>query len=151
LAAIGQDKTIIRYLWDDYQLSFTGVPPHAAVLQKIRHASKVQKDMINNLIKHLDGRLDGLVDLRNGRISVTRLTALFNKSTKGLQEKINRLAGVLRLGEAADCPVVNLAANNQLDAFILHFYGGQYHLVHKLWWFPNCGVFHAWRQWLVGD
>jgi hypothetical protein len=150
-AAIGQHKTIIRYPWDDYQLSFTCVPPHVAVLHEIRHASKVQKEMIDNLLKHLDGRLDGLVDLGNGGMSVTRLTALFNESTKGLQEKIDRLAGVSRLGAAEDQPAANLAANNQLDAFILHYYGGQYHRVPESWRFPNCGVFHAWRQWLVGD
>jgi hypothetical protein len=80
-------------------------------------------------MKHLDGRLDGLVDLGNGGMSVTRLTALFNKSTKGLQEKTDSLDGLSRLGEA-NCPATsNLAANNQLDAFILHYYGGKYHQV----------------------
>jgi hypothetical protein len=33
--------------------------------------------MINNLMKRLDGRLDGLVDLGNGGMSVTRLKDLF--------------------------------------------------------------------------
>jgi hypothetical protein len=83
--------------------------------------------MIDNLMKHLDGRLEGLVNLGNGGMSVTWMTALFNESTKGLQEKINRLAGVLRLGEADDLPAANLAANNELDAFILHYYGRQFH------------------------
>jgi hypothetical protein len=106
-AAIGEDKTITHYPWDNYQLSFTGIPPHVTVLHEIRHASKVQKDMINNLMKHLDGgRLDGLVDLGNGGMSVTWLTALHNESTKGLQEKIDRLiAEVSHLGEA-DCPML---------------------------------------------
>jgi hypothetical protein len=49
-AATGEDQTIIRYPWDDYQLSCTGIPPHVAVLHEIRHASKVQKDMCTMLI-----------------------------------------------------------------------------------------------------
>jgi hypothetical protein len=118
------DQTVIRYPWDDYQLSFTGIPPYVAIPHEIRHASKVQKDMIDNLMKHLDGRLDGLVDLGNGGMSVARLTALFNESTKGLQEKIDRLTGVSHLGGADCSSTPNLAANNQLDAFILHHYGG---------------------------
>jgi hypothetical protein len=100
-AAMGERRAVIRYLWDDYQLSFTGkpgIPPYVAVLHEIRHASKVQKDMINNLMKHLDGRLDGLVDLGNGGMSVTCLTALFNESTKDLQVKISRLAGLFAFG-----------------------------------------------------
>jgi hypothetical protein len=70
---------------------------------------------------------------------------------KGLQEKTDRLAGLLRLGGADHPATPNLAANNQLDAFILHYYRGQYHRVPKLWRFPNCEVFNVWRQWLVGD
>jgi hypothetical protein len=81
-AATGEQRTVIRYLWDKYKLSFTGVPPYMAVLHEMRHASKEQKDMVDNLMKHLDGRLDGLVDLGNGGMSVTCLTNLFNESTK---------------------------------------------------------------------
>jgi hypothetical protein len=126
-AATGEQRTVIRYPWDDDRLSFTGVPPHLAVLHEIRHASKVQKDMIDNLMKHLESRLDGLVDLGNGGVSVTRLTDLFNESMKDLQEKIDRLAGHSHLG-GTDCPATpNLGANNQIDTFILHYYGGQYH------------------------
>jgi hypothetical protein len=99
-AVMGEQRTVIRYPWDNYQeLSFTGVPPHGvAILHEIRHTSKVQKDMINNLMKHLDGRLDGLVDFGNGGMSVTCLTNLFNESTEDLREKIDRLAGLSHLG-----------------------------------------------------
>jgi hypothetical protein len=37
--AMGEHQTVIRFPWDDYQLSFTGVPPHVAILHEIRHAS----------------------------------------------------------------------------------------------------------------
>jgi hypothetical protein len=69
-----------------------------------------------------------------------------------LQEKIDRLAGLLRMG-GADCPATpNFGSNNNmLDALILHYYYGQYHQVPESWCFPNCGVFKVWRQWLVGD
>ncbi len=150
--ATGEERTVIKYPWDDYRLAFTGMPPHVAVLHEIRDASKQQKDLIDKLMKHLDGRLDGLVDMGNGGVSVTRLTNLFNESTKDLQQKIDRLAGLSRLGEGNLPATPNIFAhNNVLDAFVLHYYSGQYHRVPESWRFPNCGVFNVWRQWLVGD
>jgi hypothetical protein len=88
----------------------------------------------------------------NGGINVARLTTIFNESTKDLQEKIDRLASLSGLNGANNpAAAPDLAANNQLDAFILHYYGGQYHRVPESWRFPNVGVFSVWRQRLVGD
>jgi hypothetical protein len=69
-----------------------------------------------------------------------------------LQEKIDRLAGLSHLGEGNLPATPNIGANNNvLDAFVLHYYRGQYHCVPESWRFLNCGVFKVWRQWLVED
>jgi hypothetical protein len=106
--ATGEQRIVMKYPWDDYGLSFTGIPLHVAVLHEIRHASKEQKNLIDKLMVHLDGRLDGLVDMGNGGLSVSRLTNLFNESTKDLQKKIDRLAGGLDLGGDEDPANSNL-------------------------------------------
>jgi hypothetical protein len=147
-AAMGE--TVIKYPWDDYQLSFTGIPPHVAVLHEIRDASNQQKELIDKLMKHLDVRLDGLVDMGNGGMSVTRLTNLFNESTKDLQQKIDRLAGVSDL-DGAGGPTTGINLRRNENRFELHYHHGQYHRVPESWRFPNSGVFNVWRQWLVGD
>jgi hypothetical protein len=42
--ATGEQRTNNKYPWDDYGLTYTGIPPHVAVLYEIRHASKEQTD-----------------------------------------------------------------------------------------------------------
>mgnify|MGYP000128780937 FL=1 len=83
-------------------------------------------------------------------MSATRLTNLFNESTKDLQQKIDRLAGISDLDGAGRGPAGENQRRNA-RTFELHFYGGQYHRVPESWRFPNSGVFNVWRQWLVGD
>jgi hypothetical protein len=77
--------------------SLSGDPSAAAIcIQAGWTMGKVcdQKNLIDNLMKHLDGMLDCLVDMGNGGMSVFWLTNLFNKSTQDLQEKIDSLAGL---------------------------------------------------------
>jgi hypothetical protein len=40
---MGEQRTVIKYPWDNYQLSFTCIPPYVSMLHKIRHASKSRR------------------------------------------------------------------------------------------------------------
>jgi hypothetical protein len=141
-AATGE--TVIKHRWGDHHVSFTGTPLHVAVLHETREASNQQKELMDKLIKHLDGRLDGLVDMGNGGMSVTWLTNfnLFYESTKDLQKKIDRLSGVSDWDGAGGGPAAGTLRQNE-NHFELHCHEGQCHRVAESWRVLNSGVFNV--------
>jgi hypothetical protein len=142
------DVVKVTYPWSDTDHVFTGIPPHAVLLQELKSIKVGQNEMMETFI---DKVKKGIEESGVGGNAMTeqRLGVMFNKFADDLREQLNHLT----LGQAVpEVPmVVDEARIETGDGYSWHFFRGTYHRVPEDWRFPRIGVRNIWRQWWVGD
>ena len=137
----------VMYPWNDrFGNSYTGIPPHIAVLQELACIRKEQKTLVDSFVDKVKQAIDES-GLSGSGVTEQRLQTMFESFAIDLRTQLDSVtATVMGNGGPQQRERVETGRGYQW-----HHYDGQIHRVPKSWRFPRCGVLDAWRQWWVGD
>lgn len=138
----------VSHPWNDDVNKFSGIPPHAALLQELA-------GIRSNQVQLIDGFVDkvkvALVDcgVTGGQITETHLQRLFDKLRDDLKENLV-IGGITNNLQSTESNA-EVEREETGRGYMLHLYGGKLHRVPADWRIPRCGCFTLWRQWWIGD
>ena len=76
---------VVTYPWSSNGGSFTGVPPHVAVLQELHSLKVTQQSLIDNFISKVKTAIEEC-DLAGGTLSEQRLQQIFDGFSADIRE-----------------------------------------------------------------
>ena len=78
---------VVTYPWSSNGGSFTGVPPHVAVLQELQSLKVKQQSLIDNFISKVKTAIEEC-DLASGTLSEQRLRQIFDGFSADIREQL---------------------------------------------------------------
>jgi hypothetical protein len=154
LATAIDDNEVVAvvYPWSDkYNRVFTGIPPHAALLQELQLIKMEQRELMASFTQKVHDAICSS-GMGGGVMTELRMKEIVAEHSKNILDKIDALDIGLARTEAA----VNTAtaADNHVETgngYVWYNYGGRYRPVPEDWRMPRCGAKDMWRQWWIGD
>ena len=138
------DCVVVTYPWSSNGGSFTGVPPHVAVLHELHSLKVKQQGLIDNFISKVKTAIEEC-DLASGTLSEQRLQQIFDGFSVDIHEQL------LNIGQGAGNTEADKAQCIETGlGYCWHYFDGCFHHVLKDWCFPCIGVLDAWKQWWIG-
>ena len=89
------DCVVVTYPWSSNGGSFTGVPPHVAVLQELHSLKVKQQSLIDNFISKVKTAIEEC-DLAGGSLTEQRLQQIFDGFSADIREQL------LHVGEGTE-------------------------------------------------
>ena len=149
-AAIAHTRVLYPWSNDAHTYSFSGIPPHVALLFEIRIVAERQRKMVEELLVRIDETLDRR-GIAGGTMSEQRMREIVRTATEDIRDGMNRLA-IQGIGPGGDgLPGTTARTRVTPRGYTLHMYGGMIHLLPQHWRFPSVGILSLWQQWLLGD
>ena len=90
------DCVVVTYPWSSNVGSFTGVPPHVAVLQELHSLKVKQQSLIDNFSSKVKTAI-GECDLASGTLSEQRLQQMFDGFSAEIRENHSMLVRALEM------------------------------------------------------
>lgn len=144
-----QPIVTVSHPWNDNVNMFSGIPPHAALLQQLAAIRLNQVQLFDSFTNRVK---EALIDcgVTGAAITEQHLQRLFDKLRDDLKENLVVTGGG---GNALRSTEHNAAVENEETSrvYFLHLYGGKLHRVPSDWRVPRCGCFKLWRQWTMVD
>jgi hypothetical protein len=137
---------VVTFPWNDKRHTFSGIPPHASLLQQMHEIRSTQLDMVNNFV---DKVREALTTHGYGpnRLTDDSLRVILSEFQQELNIQVQR---VIRIGDGEVArPLVERVERDR--TYRLHYYAGAWHRVPIDWRFPRCNTINMWRQWWMGD
>jgi hypothetical protein len=144
--------------WNDPQShSFSGIPPHSALLNDLKALRIGLEQMMEPLTEKIKSALEDTRVENGGVLSEKKLLEYLDSFKVDMMEKF---AAVERGQNIND---INVHDNNDnLDIVVteqperervynVHTFSGRLQRVPDSFQIPKCGVFHLWRQWWIGN
>ena len=139
------DCVVVTYPWSSNGGSFTGVPPHVAVLQELHSLKVKQQSLIDNFFSKVKTAIEEC-DLAGGTLSEQRLQQIFDGFSAEIHEQL------LHIGQGAGNTEADEAQRIETgQGYHWHYFDSYFHHVLKDWHFPCIGVLDTWKQWWIGD
>jgi hypothetical protein len=146
----------VQYPWDTVTANDpppmvgTGIPPHVAILQELRTMGEASNKFIKDFSRMVHEVLDERA-VEVGGMSGPALARAIQDGTREIRDNMERMAlrvGVPLVATPGQGPVIPPQARH---TWMLHLYGGTFHVLPQQWRFPSCTPIQVWVQWLLGD
>jgi len=139
---------VIAYPWnDDSNHTYSGIPPHTAMMQQLTLLQTNQTNLIDNFVSRVKVAL-GEFGIDSERLTVENLHQILDQFRNDISHELQGFRGGNQ-GGAVDPGVGEV--DDELLTYRVHLYAGKMSRVPADWCFPRCGVFDLWRQWWIGD
>ena len=142
------NMVVVTFPWNDTLHVFSGIPPHASLLQQMHELRTTQLDLVTNFV---DRVREALTTHGYGpnRLTEDSLRVILREFQQELNIQVQR---VIRIGGSeVECDAVPERVETN-RTYRLHFYGGSFHCVPIKWRFPTrCSTISIWRQWWLGN
>ena len=135
---------VVTYPWNDDIHAFSGVPPHASLLQELSVVKENTKVLIDSFIDRVKDALTQY-GVNSDRLTQNQLQNILENFWLELRSEISKIE---RLGTIGNDSLERVETGK---GYTPHVYGGSMHRVPIDWRFPRCGVQDLWRQWWIGD
>ena len=143
---------VVTYPWNDNVHAFSGVPPHAALLQEVSHIRSNQLLLLDTFVDRV-----GEAMTRHGygpnRLTDESLRHILREFKEEFSLQVQRVVRLAE-GETQDINGNRALLHQRVEAekkYELHAYGGKLHKVPIDWRIPRCSTMSLWRQWWTGD
>ena len=147
------EVTTVVYPWSETAHVFTGIPPHAALLQELTVIKREQRNLVDSFITKVKTAIDES-GVGTSALTAQGLKDMFEGFSTSLRHDLQNLETMGR-GEARAVEERGRTERNRLETddirYDLHFFRGRFHRVPEDWRFPRIGVNDVWRQWWIGD
>ena len=141
---------VVTFPWNDTKHIFSGIPPHASLLQQMHELRTTQLDIVTSFV---DRVREALTTHGYGpnRLTDDSLRTILCEFQQELSIQVQR---VIRIGdgevERGRELLVERVENNR--SYKLHYFGGAWHRVHSDWRFPiRSNTMNLWRLWWMGN
>jgi hypothetical protein len=143
---VQRNNVIISYPWNDRNNNaFSGIPPHAAMIQQLTMVQECQQLLVVDFVEKMTEVLHQM-GVDGGRMNEVTLRNILNEFREEFRAQ---LAPAPELAELAAVEAVNQPEVQR--RYNAHWFDGSGHRVPADWRFPRCGVFDVFRQWWIGD
>jgi hypothetical protein len=139
----------VTYPWSDMVNVYTGIPPHAVLLQELMSIKMDQRSMMESFIDKVKKGIEES-GVGGNAMSEQRLGVMFERFSTDLREQLKTLDLERREGPRVQAEPQQDRVETG-EGYSWHYFRGTYHRVPEDWRFPRIGVRDIWRQWWVGD
>lgn len=140
----------VTFPWNDSVHNFSGIPPHAALLQQIAEIRSSQCTLVETFV---DRVREALTTHGYGpnRLTADTLQVILREFQTEFQTQVQRVIRVADGGVTRQQRAVFEERLEEGKTYRMHQYGGIYHRVPQDWRFLRCNTMSLWRSWWMGD
>lgn len=149
----------ILFPWNDtHGHSYSGIPPHSALLNDLKALRVGQESMISSFSVEIKRALDESMVVGNSAgMTEKKLLECFDSLKVDILDQLASLERRHNVGEIIgnnndDNVLVDITEQVERHrAFDVHTFSGRMRRVPETWRFPKGGLFHVWRDWWIGN
>jgi hypothetical protein len=143
---------VVKFPWNDSLHSYSGIPPHASLLQQIAEIRSSQTTLVETFV---DRVREALTTHGYGpnRMTTDNLRVILDEFRSELALQVRHVIQVAEGGgNGRQNPELLPGERSETGrAYRMHQFGGFFHRVPIDWRFPRCNTLGLWRHWWMGD